>query len=258
MGVNTKISLITGGGRGIGRAICERLANDDHIVYSAARTLDEITEVVSKISEDGGEAHALELDITDAEQVDAAIKKILGKHSHIDVMVNSAGTSYIAPVVMGKLPEWRKVLETNVLGAFIISKAVVRPMLRVRSGRIIHIGSVSGEIGAPYNAIYAASKHAIAGLVRSLALEVAPSGITVNAVQPGTIKTDLYNYTHGARAKLKGVTMEEHENDLIQEVPTRRFVTPEEIAAAVAFLASDDASSITGQMLNVDGGRTAL
>ena len=258
MGLGNKVSLVTGGGRGIGRAICERLATDGHTVYSAARSLDEVADVAERLSAAGGEVHALQLDVTDATQVDEAVKSILSKHSRIDVMVNSAGTSYIAPVVMGKIPEWEKVLDTNVLGAFIVSKAVVRPMLLARSGRIIHIGSVSGEIGAPYNAIYAASKHAIVGLVRSLALEVARSGITVNAVQPGTIKTKLFEETHGARARLKGVSMEEHEQDLIQDVPTRRFVEPEEIADAVAFLVSDGARSITGQMLNVDGGLTAL
>ena len=130
-------------------------------------------------------------------------------------------------------------------------------MMRQQNGRIIQIGSISADLGAPFNAIYAASKAGVAALVRSLALEVARTGITVNGVQPGYVKTLLFEETQAVRAKIKGVSAEQHEQDLIRDTPTGRLVLPQDVAAAVAYLASEDAAAVTGQMINVDGGRTA-
>ncbi|MEM7563779.1 MAG: SDR family oxidoreductase, partial [Pseudomonadota bacterium] len=175
----------------------------------------------------------------------------------LSAMVNCAGVSYIAPVLLSKNEDWERVLQINTIGAFNISRAVLRPMIRSRFGRIIHIGSISSQVGAAYNAIYAASKAGVAGMVRSLSLEVATLGITVNAVQPGYVKTKLFAQTQGARAKVKGVSIEQHEQDLIDDTPTGRLVTPEDVASLVGYLASDESHSITGQTINVDGGRTA-
>jgi NAD(P)-dependent dehydrogenase (short-subunit alcohol dehydrogenase family) len=171
--------------------------------------------------------------------------------------VNCAVISNNAHLLLGNIQKWRDVLEVNTLGAFCISQAAIRPMIRQHYGRVVHIGSISAQVGAPYNAIYAASKAGVAGLVRSLALEVAAAGITVNAVQPGYVKTKLFAQTQGARAKIRGVDLEQQENDLIQDTPTRRLVTPEDVASLVDYLASESSRSITGQTLNVDGGRTA-
>ena len=131
-------------------------------------------------------------------------------------------------------------------------------MISARSGRIVHIGSISGQIGTPYNAIYAASKAGLVGLVKSIALEVAATGITCNVVQPGTVRTELFNQTHGARAKIKGITLEEQEQALINENPQRRLVIPDEVAAAVSYLLSDGAVSVNGVQLTVDGGRSII
>ncbi len=253
-----KLVFVTGGGRGIGRATCFRLAEEGYKLAVAARSESELDEVVDTITAKGGSVDRYAFDISDEKTAAQAVKDIIAKHGRIDALVNSAGTSYVGPVVMSNIAKCEEVLRVNLLGALIISKAVLRPMIRARSGRIVHIGSISGQIGAPYNAVYAASKAGVAGLVKSIALEVAATGITVNGVQPGTVRTELFNQTHGARAKIKGITIEEQEQQLIEENPQRRLVVPQEIAAAVAYLLSDGAASVNGQLLTVDGGRSII
>lgn len=258
MGLKHKpVSLVVGGTGDIGKAICQRLLDSDSVVVVSGQTQERADTAVKAL---GGASDVLAscvINITDPDSCKQSVIEIEKNFGHLDNLVNCAGISYIAPVLLGKIDAWRNVLEVNSLGAFIISQAAMRPMVRQRYGRIIHIGSISAEVGAPYNAIYAASKAAIAGLVRSLALEIAASGITVNAVQPGYVKTKLFAQTQGVRAKIKGVTLDEHENDLIRDTPTRVLVTPDDVASLVNYLASNESRSITGQMLNVDGGRTA-
>jgi 3-oxoacyl-[acyl-carrier protein] reductase len=209
------------------------------------------------MGQEGLQVWPTRIDVTDETSCKQATNAVVEEFGRIDGMVNCAGISDIAPVLLGKSERWQRVLETNTLGAFKISQAVLRPMFRARYGRIIHIGSISAEVGAPFNAIYAASKAGVAALVRSLALEVAATGITVNAVQPGYVKTKLFAQTQGARARIKGVSIETHEADLVRDTPTGRLVTPEDVASLVAYLAKPESRSITGQTLNVDGGRTA-
>lgn len=246
-----------GGARGIGKAVALRLAADGHRVVVLARTLEQVDETAAEIERAGGWAIGHAADVGDPARVEALVREVTGAHGPPGILVNSAGISYIGPVLLGDGERWREVVDTNLLGAFRVSKAVLRPMLAAKWGRIIHVGSISSQIGAPYNAIYAASKAGVDALVRSLALEVARSGITVNAVAPGFVRTDLYMDTQSRRARLKGVTLESHEADLVGEVPIHRLVTPEEVAATVSFLASEEAGAITGQVINVDGGRTA-
>ncbi len=257
MGLDKRVCLVLGGAGDIGAAICKRLAESDATVILAGRSEEKVQAAVDELAAADIAVHSAIVDVTDVASCKNAISEIVSKYGKLDVLVNSAGISDIAPVLLGKIANWKSVLETNTLGAFIASQAALRPMISKRYGRIIHIGSISAEVGAPYNAIYAASKAGVAGLVRSLALEVAGLGITVNGVQPGYVRTKLFHQTQGARAKLKGVTLEKHEQSLVDDTPTGTLVSLEDVASLVEYLAREESQSITGQLLNVDGGRTA-
>ena len=259
MGVaGKKVAFVAGGGRGIGRAICIKLSKLGYSISVSSRTQEELDEIVGEIRGNNGCITPYAFDIGDEKAAASAIKLTIEKYGKIDALVNCVGTSYIGPIVISNIGKCEEVLRVNLLGALVISKAALRPMLRQKSGRIVHIGSISGEIGAPYNAIYAASKAGLAGLTKSIALEVASSGITCNVIQPGTVRTELFNQTHGARAKIKGISLEDQELAMIEENPQKRLVIPEEIAASAAFLLSEEAASINGIQLTVDGGRSII
>ena len=257
MGLNKRVSLVVGGTGDIGLAICRNLLARGSTVIVSGLSEEQAGTALSELLKTSDNVGSCVLDVTDKSSCKDAMRLIKDKYGRLDDLVNCAGVSYIAPVLLAKIDEWKKVLDVNTLGSFIISQAALRMMIAQKHGRIIHIGSISAEVGAPYNAIYAASKAAIGGLVRSLALEIAASGITVNAVQPGYVKTKLFAQTQGARAKIKGVSLEDHEMDLVRDTPTRNLVTPEDVASLVGYLASEESASITGQTINVDGGRTA-
>ncbi|MEM6818353.1 MAG: SDR family NAD(P)-dependent oxidoreductase [Pseudomonadota bacterium] len=257
MGMSEGAVLVVGGTGDIGASICERLADAGHRVVISGRTIEQAEQACESLANAERVLHPVKLLIDDGGECRDVVKQVAADHGGLSAVVNCAGVSYIAPVLLGKDADWERVVRVNTLGAFNISRAALRPMIRARFGRIIHVGSISAEVGAPYNAIYAASKAGVAGMVRSLALEVAALGITVNAVQPGYVKTKLFAQTQGARAKIKGVSIEEHEQDLVDDTPTGRLVTPEDVASLVNYLATDESRSITGQTLNVDGGRTA-
>ena len=251
-----KVALVAGGSRGIGHAICRRLALEGYALSVAARTDDELEAFSREFTRDGHEVMCRAFDIADRDSVDALFEHTLEHFGRLDAVVNSAGISYVAPVSLSNLDRCEEVLRVNLFGAYVLSRAAVRIMTRQRYGRIVHVGSISGTIGAAYNAIYAASKGGVAGLVKSLALEVGSLGITVNAVQPGTVHTSLFEQTHGARAKLKGISLEEQRALMEADSPLKRLIMPEEIAAAVAYLLSDSAAGVNGHLLNVDGGRS--
>jgi 3-oxoacyl-[acyl-carrier protein] reductase len=236
------VALVTGASRGIGRAIARSLASSGATVVAAARE-DHARAVVDEIRGAGGAAEAVPLDVTDAAGIVAAVAGALGRHGRIDILVNNAGVARDQLMLRMRREDWDAVLATNLTAAFTTVQAVLKPMLKQRHGRIVNITSVVGQAGNAGQANYAASKAGLIGFTKAVALEVASRNVTVNAVAPGLIDTDM---TRAITADAQAGWAE--------RIPLRRLGTPEEVAAAVLFLAADEASYITGQVLAVNGG----
>jgi 3-oxoacyl-[acyl-carrier protein] reductase len=239
-----KVAVVTGASRGIGRAIAERLAAEGaKVVVNHRSSAEQAQEVVAGIQARGGEAVAMQADVSDFQQAHEMIQAIQKQFGRIDILVNNAGTTRDTLLMMMKEADWDLVIDTNLKSVFNCCKAAVRGMVRRRSGRIINITSVAGLAGNPGQTNYASSKAGVIGFTKSLAKEVGSRSITVNAVAPGFIPTVLTN-----------VLPDELKQTAIEHTPLGRFGQPEEVAAAVAFFASDEAGFITGQTLSVDGG----
>ena len=236
------MALVTGASRGIGRAIARSFAERGATVVAAARS-DHARAVVDELVAAGQRALAASMDVTDAISVTNTVADTLDRFGRIDVLVNNAGITRDQLALRMKRDDWDAVLSTNLTAAFTCAQAVLKPMIKQRSGRIINITSVVGQAGNAGQANYAASKAGLIGLTKALALEVASRNITVNAVAPGLIDTDMTKTLAG------GV----HE-DWTERIPLKRLGTPGDVAAAVLFLASDEAAYITGQVLAVNGG----
>jgi 3-oxoacyl-[acyl-carrier protein] reductase len=237
-----RVALVTGASRGIGRAIALRLAAQGATVIAGARGTN-AQAVVDEIVAAGGRATAVALDITDPASVDAAVAATLAAHQRVDILVNNAGIAKDQLMLRMKREDWDAVINTNLTGAYTCVQAVLKTMVKQRAGRIINITSVVGQSGNAGQVNYAASKAGLIGFTKALALEIASRGITVNAVAPGLIETDM----------TKGISEGAHE-EWAAKIPLKRLGTPDDIANAVTFLASDEASYITGQVLAVNGG----
>jgi 3-oxoacyl-[acyl-carrier protein] reductase len=237
-----KTAIVTGASRGIGRAIAHTLAARGAVVVAAARS-DNAASTVAEIREAGWQAEVGSVDVTDAASVDALIAGVLERHGRIDILVNNAGITHDQLMLRMKRDDWDQVLSTNLTAAFTCVQAVLKPMIKQRAGRIISIGSVVGQMGNAGQVNYAASKAGLIGLSKALAREVASRNITVNIVAPGLVDTDM----------TKAIT-EKAQADWASAIPLGRLGTAEEVAAAVCFLASDEAAYITGQVLAVNGG----
>jgi len=237
-----KVAIVTGASRGIGRAIALQLAFEGaKIVVNYASSSTDADQVVAEITTAGGEAVAIQADVSQENQVDTLIKTTLEKFQRVDILVNNAGITRDTLLLRMKLEEWQAVIDINLTGVFLCTKAVSRIMLKQRSGRIINIASVAGQMGNPGQANYSAAKAGVIGFTKTVAKELSSRGITVNAVAPGFIITDMTS-----DIKAEGI---------LQYIPLGRFGQPEEIAGMVRFLASDPAAAyITGQVFNVDGG----
>jgi 3-oxoacyl-[acyl-carrier protein] reductase len=237
-----KVALVTGASRGIGRAIAERLAGEGATVVAAARG-DHARECVDAIVAKGLKAEALSLDVTDAGAVEAAPGGVVERHGRLDILVSNAGITRDQLLLRMKRDDWDAVIATNLTATFLLAQAAMRPMLKQRGGRIVAVGSVVGQMGNAGQANYAASKAGLIGFVKALAREVASRHITVNVVAPGMIDTDM------TRAMTEKASV-----DWAAQIPLGRLGRVDDIAAAVSFLASDEASYITGHVLAVNGG----
>ena len=238
-----RIALVTGASRGIGEAIAKRLASEGATVLAAARSADALGRVVGEIEAAGGKASALALDLADAASIETAVKQALSAHGEIHALVNNAGVTEDNLMLRMSREAWDRVLGTNLTGVFLLTQAVVKGMVRKRYGRIVNVTSVVGLMGNAGQANYAASKAGLVGLTKSVARELASRNITCNAVAPGFIATAMTDrMTDEAKAKMTG------------QIPLERLGTPEDVAAAVAYLASEEAAYVTGTVVNVSGG----
>ena len=239
-----RVALVTGGSRGIGRSLCLALAHAGAAVaVNYARNQAMAEEVVREIESAGSRAIAVGFDVANEEAVEAGIKTVLEKFGQLDILVNNAGITNDNLLLRTKKESWDEVIATNLTGTFLCSRTVLKPMMKARRGAIINISSIIGEMGNVGQAAYSASKAGLLGFTKSLAKEVGSRNITVNAVTPGFIKTEMTD-----------TLSEEHVKKMQEQIPLGRLGDPEDVAGLVVFLSSPNATYITGQVLGVNGG----
>jgi len=238
-----RIALVTGAGRGIGKAIAEKLAKNGDTVICVSKSPESCGAVAAAINAAGGKAEAVPVDVSDGPAVAKAAEALLARHGRIDILVNNAGITRDGLLARMSEADWNAVIQTNLSSCFHWTKAIGWPMCRARHGRIVNIASVVGLVGNAGQANYAAAKGGMIAFTKATAREFAKRGVTVNAVAPGFIKTDM-----------TAVLGEEIQKAAIAQVPMQRMGEPSDIAAAVGFLCSEEAGYITGQIFAVDGG----
>lgn len=241
----TRIAFVTGASRGIGRAVALRLAKEGRHVVLASRSEGPLSEVRAQIEEAGGQASVCAVDISDRKAFAEAVEGVASEHGRLDILVNNAGITRDNLLLRMSDEEWDSVIETNLTSAFVAMRAASRAMMKGRFGRIVNIASTSGLVGNAGQANYAASKSGLVGITRTVARELGGKGITANVVAPGFIQTDMTaNLPESVLESVKGL------------IQVKRLGTPEDIASAVAYVTSDDAGFLTGQVIAVDGGMT--
>jgi len=254
MKLNGKIAIVTGASQGIGRAITLRLAREGASLVIGDIDVEAAEKVAREVRDGGTEALVVKVDVTKAEEVNKVIGEIVEKFGCIDILVNNAGISSMALVVDLKEKDWDANVKVNAKGVFLCSQAVARQMIKQKNGKIINNASLAAKRGAPFLGHYSASKFAVLGLTYTMALELAPYGITVNAVCPGIVETGMIRREWKWEGDLRGMTPDQVREEVLSTIPLGRLAQPEDIAAVVAFLASKDADYMTGQALNINGG----
>ena len=256
MKLQNRIALITGGGRGIGRAIAIAFAQEGAQVVVAARTLEQVEEVAREVT-DHFSSNALPVvcDVSDVQSVESMFAKVAEHFGRgPDIVVNNAGMAESAPLTRTDDELWHRLLAINLSGTFYCTRAALPQMIERGWGRVINIASIAGKTGAPYIAAYSASKHGVLGLTRSVALEVAAKGITVNAICPGYVDTEMTTRGIENITKKTRLSADEAMDSIKKMSPQNRIIEPEEVAALALLLASEDGRGINGQAINVDGG----
>lgn len=244
MRLKDKVALVTGGSRGIGKSISKALAYEGAVTIINYKEDDEAAEqVIKKIEDKGGVAFSIKGDVRDSKEVNRIVQDILERFGRIDILVNNAGVARDSLLFEMEDADWRLVIDTNLGGVYNCTRTVIRPMMLQNSGKIINISSIIAERPSRGQSSYAASKGAINSFTKAMAVELAPKGITVNAVSPGLVITDMSKHIY-----------EKFEGTIRKVIPMRRYGKPEEVAPLVVFLASDDANYITGEIIGIDGG----
>jgi 3-hydroxybutyrate dehydrogenase len=254
MSLDGRGAVVTGGGRGIGAAVARALAREGAAVVVAARTLDQVERVAAELRESEWNAWAVVCDVTRPESVRELARGAIQRLGHVDILVNNAGVAHSAPLHKITLEDWNRLFAVNATGTFLCTQAFVPGMLERKWGRVVNVASVSGLTGARYIAAYAASKHAVLGFTRAVAAEVALQGVTVNAVCPGYVDTDLTRESVERIVRETGRTREQALQALLERTPQRRLIEPEEVAHAVLALCDELAKGVNGEAIVIDGG----
>ncbi|WP_437286184.1 SDR family NAD(P)-dependent oxidoreductase [Sorangium sp. So ce406] len=249
-----KVALITGASRGIGKAAAVRLARDGFSVALLARSKRQLEETSAQLRAVGSRATIGVCDVTSPQEVDAAVQAAVRELGHISVLLNNAGRGGGGVTANMRDELWREIIDTNLNSVFYVTRSVLNNTPEGTLKTILSVASTGGKQGVIHAAAYSASKHGIIGFTKSLALELAPRGITVNAVCPGFVETELAEKARGSYAKIWGVSVDDAKRRIEQRVPIGRYIEPDEVAEMVAYLASESARGITGQAMNICGG----
>jgi len=251
-------AVVTGGGRGIGAVVARRLAEAGHRVVVAARSTSEIEGVATALRSGGADAWSIRCDVTDPASVDGLFAAARERLGAVDILVNNAGVASAAPIRKLELVEWNRLLAVNATGPFLCTRAVLPGMMEAGWGRVVNVASVAALRGARYIAAYAASKHALLGLTRAAAAEVARAGVTVNAVCPGYVDTPMTEDSIANIVDNTGLDEQAALEALLASTPQHRLIEADEVAAAVSYLCTEVARGINGQAIALDGGATSI